>query len=503
MTFDRFYQNLFDKTGDMDFVVKAGWFEDGVINLDPQLDFYATPLHQIMTADTKEVSVLYYMGCFAPVHEGHLKAMQIAKETVEQQTGETVVAGFFAPDHDSYVGQKTQDPRFFAPNRVAYMQEQLKGQDSWMQVDVWPALYAPKDLNFTVLYDRFTAYLQKWLPEDVKVKLYCVFGGDNYQFANAFTEYGYGVCVGRGGVQMDMTAILPNPRVLWAESVSTSHSSTAVRAAMVTVDETPSEEDYYVLRDDLDCAFTPPRVLSNKVISDAVRILVTAHVDAKVKTIAVKDQLAQFHPERPFISLDCFLDSDYKLDITRVFELSDPQRFSHFHTNRAGTPPIDEQVKNIPEGYYDLVDDDIATGATMKMMESFLNLNNVKVTNFLSLLDNQENEENLYDILDMRDFILGAKHGGLTVRTVKNEITRMPYALPYVNLATRAKMSPLKMFSLSIEIWKLNSSTYHGTGMTIADIKEYQDFTLLGFPADMTVEELCDKHIELLTGKRK
>lgn len=497
MNMDRYYSNLLAKTN-METVVAAGWFDDKLTEpLEEDLRFYTTSLERITASKEKEVAVLYYMGCFAPVHEGHITVMKLAKEAVETQIGLPVVAGYYAPDHDAYVGTKTQDPAYKAAERVAYIQNHPEIED-WMQVDVWPALYAPKDLNFTTLYDRFTNYLKKWLPLDVKVRLYCVFGGDNYLFANAFTEYGKAVCVPRQGVEMDRTLLLPNKQVLWSEKGSSDLSSTKVRAALAAKNNNElNDEKFYILRDDLELAFPKtPNTITGKIIAQALSILLTSHTRKRTEVVDVMEQVEKFQSEKPFISLDCFLETEHKLELTRVFNAADTQKFSKLHTNRTGTPPLEEQVQKIPTGVYDLVDDDIATGTTMNTVATLLNQHNIQVGDFRCLLESYGEE--IHDVLDMRDFVLGARNGGLTVKTINGETTRTMYAAPYVNLVTRAKLNPVKAINFSLEIWKLNHSIYRDSKLTVGDISEHQNYTLFGFDKDMTVEDLCAHHITLL-----
>lgn len=499
---DRYYTNLLERT-DMETVVGAGWFDDKLTEpLEEDLRFYTTSLDRITNSSQREVAVLYYMGCFAPVHEGHITVMKLAKEAVEAQTGLPVVAGYFAPDHDAYVGTKTDDPAYKAAERVSYIQTHPEVED-WMQVDIWPALYAPKDLNFTTLYDRFNNYMKKWLPLDVTVKLYCVFGGDNYLFANTFTEYGHAVCVPRQGVTMDTTLLLPNERVLWSEKGSSDQSSTKVREMLAQERLEQKKRDemdgkFYILRDDLELAFPKtPNTITGKVIAQALTILLTSHTGKTVKTVDVLEQVEKFESEKPFISLDCFLETEHKLELTRVFQASDTQKYSKLHTNRTGTAPIEEQVLHIPQGVYDLVDDDIATGTTMNTVATLLNQHGIQVGEFRCLLESYGEE--IFDVLDMRDFVLGARNGGLTVKNSLGKTTRAMYAAPYVNLVTRAKMNPVAAISFSLEIWKMNHSIYRGSHLTVEDISDSQNYSLFGFHENMLVEELCAHHIGLLS----
>jgi hypothetical protein len=143
-----------------------------------------------------------------------------------------------------------------------------------------------------------------------------------------------------------------------------------------------------------------------------------------------------------------------------------------------------------------LADDDIATGETMKFVSNVLETHGIKIVDTLSLID--ELNTDLYDLADMRDYVLGAKNGGLTVIAPNGQITRMPYFASYVNVSARTRIQPNKARSFSIEIWKLNRSLYKNSELTVGDIKQYQDFTLFGFSEQTKLVELCEKHLELL-----
>lgn len=271
---DKYFTALLQRTNNMDDVVKAGWI-DKPEHVPQDLDMYTTNLDRLIDSGLTEVSVLYYPGCFAPVHEGHLQAMRLAKQTVEA-AGETVAAGFFAPDHDDYILRKTSDERFIAPNRIQILEKSFTPEDAWMQVDPWAAMYAPTDLNFTTLYDRFQNYLQRWLP-NMKVKVYLVFGGDNYLFANSFTEYGYSVVIPREGITIDLDNIHPDAkkRVLVSQVSSTNHSSTAVRA---TYNQNWGEFLDCYLIDDITEEQVAGSEYSRKIIADALHIITNGHL---------------------------------------------------------------------------------------------------------------------------------------------------------------------------------------------------------------------------------
>ena len=222
---DPYYAPLAESAPEM--LVGAG-FIDRPLAIDEKLNMLTLPLDAIDEASEHEVSVIYYTGCFAPIHEGHVTAMRIARETIEERTGENVVLGVFAPDHDSYVSTKPGAEEYHAEARLQRAYE-VTEHESWMAVDSFPARYAPCDLNFTTLLARFENFLRFHVPGK-RVKVYFLFGGDNAEFANAFTVRGHGVGVLRPGAEVNYSRILPEARVIFSEKVSTAHSSTEERA---------------------------------------------------------------------------------------------------------------------------------------------------------------------------------------------------------------------------------------------------------------------------------
>lgn len=498
---DKYYEALYDLTHDEQVIAAAGWI-DKPTDVDFQLDMYTTPVEDLVNAPGDTVSILLYPGCFAPVHEGHLTAMRLAKEAIEN-TGETVVAGYFTPDHDDYVMRKTHDKRFRSENRIAILNQKIQDTD-WMKVDPWAARYAPTDLNFTTLYERLTQYVARWVPGKT-VKVYLVFGGDNYLFANTFVKYGYGVCIPRLGADTDYSNILPEARerIVISEKVSTDHSSTAVRAAMDKEMATAKGRDKkgtnYVLRNDLSLALPQELVVKEQEVADKLEKVFATNLpdeDLVLLTIAVEKQMdTQFENEKT-ISLDSFWKGDHNFEITRLFENAGHQLYSEIYTHRPGSKTIEEQLAGLTPGEYILVDDDIATGTTMKHAQNLLEGYDIVITKKKSLIE--EVNKNLYDVVDLRDFIIGTKNGGLTV-SVGGKTTRVPYMLPYVNLATRARLSPFVLRDISKTFWEINRDLYAGTNLTVKDIQKNQDFTLLGFEETETIESLCQKHIDLFS----
>ena len=385
MNYDKYYQHLEDLTHDEQLIVLSGYISEGDWAGERHIETLTTPLTNILrnSDNLTDVSVVLYPGCFAPIHEGHLEALKIARRTIEAQTDETVVAGYFVPDHDDYVQRKTGDMRFDGPHRIQIAQAVTADSD-WMDIDTWSALHASQSLNFTTLYDRFVEYLKHWLPE-LNVKVYLVFGEDNILFANAFIKHGNAVCVLRTESDPDRSKLLPDPegRILYSNETPPVVSSSAVRKqtakALPQVAEILGRNILgkdYVVRDDLQLTLEGT-VLAGRhdEISRKLSTLIEAALpeDVVLKTIDVVKEIAAYTTDETTISLDPFWEGDYSLQVSRLFDVSSHQTQSRKHINRPGTPSLNTQLEAIPDGSYMLVDGDIVTGATTNTVETILN----------------------------------------------------------------------------------------------------------------------------------
>lgn len=111
-------------------------------------------------------------------------------------------------------------------------------------------------------------------------------------------------------------------------------------------------------------------------------------------------------------------------------------------------------------------------------------------------------KEKIFDIVDLRDFIIGVQNGGLVVRLPNNEIARAPYMLPYVCLKTRASVMASKEMDMSIKLWEMNKKFYQEIGNTITleqtDIGFKKLMNYIGFDDNTLLVDICDWHIKKL-----
>lgn len=160
--------------------------------------------------------------------------------------------------------------------------------------------------------------------------------------------------------------------------------------------------------------------------------------------------------EYPVISLDLYTPSDYNLNVSRQF-LMDDQISSKTLVARPGFENIEDQIAKIPPGKYILLDDDYASGFTIRTIKSMLP-ESVEIVReeFISA----DLRSNVLDVVDARDFMLGVEHSGLVINDETLGLMRVPYMHPFVNLTTRASVPKDKLVYINHELWNLNIWLY-------------------------------------------
>ena len=108
----------------------------------------------------------------------------------------------------------------------------------------------------------------------------------------------------------------------------------------------------------------------------------------------------------------------------------------------------------------------------------------------------------VFDVVDFRDFVLGAQNSGLVVRLPNNKVIRALYNLPYVSLRTRVSILPKYEIEFASFIWKLNKEFYTkiNKDITVADICEEHRKLLIyvGFDYSSRIVDVCQWHIDRL-----
>ena len=110
--------------------------------------------------------------------------------------------------------------------------------------------------------------------------------------------------------------------------------------------------------------------------------------------------------------------------------------------------------------------------------------------------------EKIFDIVDLRDFIIGVQNGGLIVKMPNGDVARSPYVLPYVCLKSRATIPASKEMEISIKIWEMNKEFYQEIGGNIILQQTDNGFKKLmnyiGFDDNTSLVDICNWHIRKL-----
>lgn len=518
---DKYYSEVYKKYLNIDTVIKAGFILDD-FNIDEEfynLDFLTTPVSKIIDNLEKSKSnnpvVLLTTGGFDPIHDGHIYMMEFAKKTLEQN-GYDVVGGYFSPSHQTYVSTKPYC-KTNSLERIDLCQEVIK-DSNWLMIDPWEALYVKTYINFTDVISRLELYLQKHI--NGKIKVAYVFGGDNSEFMYCFENQGIGVCVEREGYsdkfeEMKNKFTGKNNFFINNKSIVSTYSSRTIRKRKIydlsEKDYSIDDGDYVIRNENLIPLENYKKIVSEELLKKAhknfledLKKIFEESFDnrLKIKTIDMQEQLEIAHSKldsRKTISLDTYYKGTYSIETSRLFDISDIQKNYIKLIGRIGFENIENQIENIESGKYILVDDDSATGKTIREVMSLLpNRINIEKIYLLANIFNKK----IFDIVDLRDFIVGASCGGLVVRLPNKDVVRVPYMLPYVSLKSRASIPAIKEIEMSVKLWKINKKFYQKLGNNIVLSQTDYGFKKLmnyiGFSDDALLTDICDWHIKNL-----
>ena len=482
----------------------AGFFHDADERDAPldDIDWLCTPLPRAIARGPRPASdgappathaarpvVLLSTGGFCPVHAGHLEMMERAR-AASSDAGYDVLGGYLSPGHDAYVELKCGELAIPASDRLAACAAAIADRD-WLYVDPWEALHRRVAVNYTDVVARLRAYLRAHVDPRVDVLYVC--GGDNARFAQAFVADGGCIVVGRPGAEPEVAhwraQLADNPRLLWAAG-DRPEASRAIRAAGRR-------------------ALGPRRIVMRIEDARAVRTLartgptdwlaafqhdlsalLAAHTS--VRHVALDERNARDAPDASnTISLDPMLPSHHSLAISRCYALGGYQMLGH--TARPGARPLAEQLAAIPPGDYVLADDDSMTGGTLDAVRAMLPVD-VRIRAIQLAITHDADE----DVVDSRDFLLGADAAGLVVQLPGDLLGRAPYVLPYVDPAVRCSIPPLHARAFSIAVWQLNERLFAASGHRVCDLPAPARHVFAPLGADRSLADVCRWHIQRL-----
>lgn len=553
---DPYYKKTLKYYPSLNQLMPAGFFDDkalpGKFNYIEQLNLFTTPVDKIIKQlnrikldialgnDIKKpFIVLLNTGSYSPIHIGHIQMMEEAKTALQAQYH--VLGGYMSPSHDLYVSTKyAGTAAYHSEARISLCQEVLH-ESPWLMVDPWEARYNHYPINFTDVILHLKSYLKHFIDLDIEVAY--VFGSDNAGFTWAFIEQGISVCFERPNYELQYNTLKEDPfldpaRHYFIANNGNTYSSKAIREGADHFLPEKIKKLYfnyknnaylvhshiYLVRDD---GFNCIRFLSsddnlNNALHNLKNDLTHAIHNAfksyglmNVHFLSVKEQNDYLNCEVfntlniMNVDLWTYRPGQSSLGISRLFQISDGQIYSNNLVARPGLPSIEEQISTINAGQYTLVDDDIASGATVKMIMNLLP-HNIEV-NQLNALSQHSFHETLgydlsyqfHDIVDLRDFIIGTTYSGLVVALPNDTIGRAPYALPYVSLTHRAKIPHASQAQFNIDIWKFNVTFYSNltTQLCIKDMDQYFINTciFLQFDVNMSMVDFCSYHLKVFS----
>ncbi len=565
---DPWYAELYQKHRSLQYLYEAGFFIDAIPlkqidRLDFVPGFMTTPVHKLQyhVAQNNEgkLVVLVTTGGLSPITHGHIAMMEVARDALSKR-GYTVIGGYFSPSHDDYVSTKYGGEAELNSDHRIYLSQLAVQESDWLMVDPWEARFVPTDINFTDVIRHLKAYINHYIEAASPIEVFYVFGGDNAKFARAFKNHGGCVCIARDNPQhLDVESedgIKDNPRIVFTQNLSSyaqTSSSAARKWKMNLMPEAVSTEYFkwrknillaeggitkpkqiYVIRDEDDWAIEPwmakfgdENVLNAKqnfrrqllhalqnVFAYVLRPDLSLEIETRVYHLDDQHSyVRRLERQEKILNLDICTNNGTGINASRLFYPCDGQLRPSRLIGRPGFAHVEAQIENIAPGDYTLVDDDIATGSTINMLMGMLP-ESVKIRKMRTLIDQSRImyarehldsfDQNAFDVVDLRDFILGSRASGLVVQLPNGTIARAPYLQPYISLISRASIPPSSEMTFSKRLWELNREFFTSINgpVLISDLDEYVQtlFIYLGFETSMSVTDLCTWHLEKIYG---
>lgn len=475
---DSIYSELYNKHGE-NYVINAGYFENDNQNncftdeeLIESLKFLSTPLPKIEELQDNSI-ILLNTGCYNPIHQHHILMMDIAKHEMEQK-GFHVAKGYFTPDADTYV--KTKSELYYNINQRCELINKTLESFYWLTVDPWSATYVDTDVNFSTIYRRLELYIEKYLGR--KVPIYYVCGSDRGNFSYTFEDKT--IVIERSKivevepnnmvVNVIKNDIHPNANY-FSYNVPLSDSSSQQRESWSLETFPKLEKKKLILRIDT----------KNSFFGD---ILNDFYSEVNFNNISVQERIFN-SLDKNTISLDSLLIDRFHLEISRFYNLGGYDFVQY--NNRIGSDSLIEQIDRIPKGVsLYLFDDDIYTGGTLRFARKLL-----KDHDILGEITLVKTNIEQYEVLDLRDFILGDINNGLAIKAPNGDTFRVPYIYPFVDPYARA--SVIEPIKFSEHIWNVNYTLFNISypKITVGSSKAFDCFKYIGFDDNTLIVDIC------------
>ncbi|MCB9753972.1 MAG: hypothetical protein H6713_28850 [Myxococcales bacterium] len=160
-----------------------------------------------------------------------------------------------------------------------------------------------------------------------------------------------------------------------------------------------------------------------------------------------------------------------------------------------------------------LIDDDLVSGETLARVRRALpercRLVGAEFQRRLDMpdksctRDDPGDDARVVDLCDARDFLVGAREGGLVVELPDGQLARAPYLLPYVRPGARVSLPRASELEFSRALWTANLAFFRRVAtLRVQDASAaFQRLArYLGFADETPLRDLCQWHVDRLAG---
>lgn len=513
------YARMVPELGHMETVkklIEAGCFDDLMESrIEYPTHFLSAPYPQVKSLyesaqqsdDKARKAIIISTGSYDPLHDGHLETVVLAKEHIENMGNNKVVAGFVSSSHDTYVRRKNAggviDYQRVHNNMVFAEASKHNQPFQWIFHDNWETLGVKNSLNFTDVIAYISQMVETYVGPDIDI--YYVFGSDNAGFAMAFAherqDLAKAICIGRPGYALtEETAelIASNPNLSFVQG-NNPMSSTLVRSMRTNPVLVETSVAPLIVRNDIDestgwmkkfFSIEDLKLKQTEFLAEFNDELLKSftevrYIDVPQQILQTKKFLDEHHAQESTLSCDVYFEGDLTVRCSRLFDIASSQ--SHGKSTHYVTPVIDDGRE------YVFVDDDIVSGFFLSEIKKHYTIKNA-----VSMADIVIKDDYI-DIVDARDFLIGAIHSGLQMDA--STPFRAPYLSPFVDLISRASIPADNIRSFNRTMWRANKKFYSGTGITVADLdaSHITFLSYLQFDEDTEIEEICGMYEDVFT----
>src|SRR5689334_18304357 len=124
-------------------------------------------------SDTKKNIALLLNGCFNPIHNNHIRLLEVAREHLNSLNIYHIVGGYISPTHDAGIQRKLSVLPTTWQNRLEMCRLAVH-DSSWIMVDGWQ-ISQEKNHGAQQSKQRLNDILQKFHPS---IEIVSICGGD-------------------------------------------------------------------------------------------------------------------------------------------------------------------------------------------------------------------------------------------------------------------------------------------------------------------------------------